>query len=224
MSMVLLITIIQATVIILLVIFMAKFRIWKPKRTVYLVLVYIACGVVAFVYLAVASQNIEKVESMAFLEAQQAKNEEITERLEMRDFSVLNEEDVKFTVKFTPTTEDVYINREQELRYIHTYINWVDTADHEITASYYEMPTYLNRVDTTPYVKQPSITFSNNTIYIEDENTKVTMKSIDMSVTMLSNAVNEYRSSDLANRLIGNRILYLNVPKHFNIIDSSGWN
>ena len=52
MDMVLLITIVQAVVIILLAIFMAKFRIWKPKRTAYLVLVYIACGVVAFVYLA----------------------------------------------------------------------------------------------------------------------------------------------------------------------------
>lgn len=220
MNMVVLITIIQAAVVIVLAILMTKFRIWRPKRTFYFALIYMACGLVAFVYLAFVSQNIDRAESTEFLKQQREENIKLSERLQHRDFSVLKEEHLKFTKTFEATAEDVTISRVQLNYSIQTVINWTDATDHKITVSYYETPFYMKRINISPYSKQPKITFSNNTIFIQNQDTKVSMKMMDMSVQMLENIEIMGTVTDSVDGLIGNRILYLNVPKHFNIIDN----
>lgn len=219
MSMVLIITMVPAVFIVLLGIFMAEFRIWKPKRTFYFVITYALCGLVAFTYLLIASKDMDQAQSKDVIVQQLAENEEMTERLKMRDFTVLKQEQLQFTEMFEPSAEDVTVNRDGELRHIHTVINWVDTPENTITASYYETPIYIKRVYMTPYVKAPEITFENNTIFIKDKESRITRKTINMSLEML----NDERWNDRTDEFVGNRILYLNVPKQFNIIDSGGW-
>ena len=219
MSIVVLITIVQAVFIILLGVFMSKFRIWKPKRTFYFVLIYALCGLVAFTYLLIASKDMQQAESKDVILQQIAENEAMTERLQKRDFTALKQEQLQFTKTFEPTAEDVTVNRDAVLRHIHTVINWVDTPEDTITASYYETPIYIKRIEMTPYVKQPDITFENNTIFIRDLESRVKTKTINMSLEMIQ----EEKWTDLTDGFVGNRILYLNVPKQFNIIDSGGW-
>lgn len=219
MSIVVLITIVQAVFIILLGVFMSKFRIWKPKRTFYFVLIYALCGLVAFTYLLIASKDMQQAESKDVILQQIAENEAMAERLQKRDFTALKQEQLQFTKTFEPTAEDVKVNRDAVLRHIHTVINWVDTAEDTITASYYETPIYIKRIEMTPYVKQPDITFENNTIFIRDLERRVKTKTINMSLEMIQ----EEKWTDQTDGFVGNRILYLNVPKQFNIIDSGGW-
>lgn len=219
MSIVVLITIVQAVFIILLGVFMSKFRIWKPKRTFYFVLIYALCGLVAFTYLLIASKDMQQAESKDVILQQIAENEAMAERLQKRDFTALKQEQLQFTKTFEPTAEDVTVNRDAVLRHIHTVINWVDTAEDTITASYYETPIYIKRIEMTPYVKQPDITFENNTIFIRDLERRVKTKTINMSLEMIQ----EEKWTDQTDGFVGNRILYLNVPKQFNIIDSGGW-
>lgn len=218
MSFAILITIVQALFIILLGFFMGKFSIWKPKRTFYFVMIYALCGLVALTYLLIASKDMNQAESKDVLLQQIADNEEIVERLKMRDTTVLKQEQLKFTKTFEPTAKDVTVNRDGELHFMQTLINWVDSSDDTITVSYYETPIYMKGVPMTPYVKVPDITFENNTIFIKDQESRVTMKTINMSLEMLG----DERWNDRTDRFIGNRILYLNVPKQFNIIDSGG--
>ena len=219
MSIVVLITIVQAVFIILLGVFMSKFRIWKPKRTFYFVLIYALCGLVAFTYLLIASKDMQQAESKNVILQQLAENEAMTERLQKRDFTALKQEQLQFTKTFEPTAEDVTVNRDAVLRYIHTVINWVDTAEDTITASYYETAIYIKRIEMTRYVKQPDITFENNTIFIRDLESRVKTKTINMSLEMIQ----EEKWNDRTDGFVGNRILYLNVPIQFNIIDSGGW-
>ena len=219
MSIVVLITIVQAVFIILLGVFMSKFRIWKPKRTFYFVLIYALCGLIAFTYLLIASKDMQQAESKDVILQQIAENEAMTERLQKRDFTALTQEQLQFTKTFEPTAEDVTVNRDAVLRHIHTVINWVDTPEDTITASYYETPIYIKRIEMTPYVKQPDITFENNTISIRDLESRVKTKTINMSLEM----IHEEKWNDRTDGFVGNRILYLNVPKQFNIIDSGGW-
>ena len=219
MSIVVLITIVQAVFIILLGVFMSKFRIWKPKRTFYFVLIYALCGLVAFTYLLIASKDMQQAESKDVILQQIAENEAMTERLQKRDFTALKQEQLQFTKTFEPTAEDVTVNRDAVLRHIHTVINWVDTPEDTITASYYETPIYIKRIEMTPYVKQPDSTFENNTIFIRDLESRVKTKTINMSLEMIQ----EEKWTDQTDGFVGNRILYLNVPKQFNIIDSGGW-
>lgn len=219
MSMVLVITLIQFIGIVLLGFFITKFRIWKPKRTVYFIMAYMLCGLVAFVYLLIAAKDMEKAVSKETIRQQQVENREINERLKMRDFDILKEEHLKFTKTFEPTSEDITINRDGELRHIYTVINWVDTPENTITASYYETPIYNKRIDLAPYVDLPAITFEDNTILIKDKESRIKIKTINMALEI----INEERWNNVTDGIVANRILYLNVPKQFNIIDSGGW-
>ena len=219
MSMVLVITLIQFIGIVLLGFFITKFRIWKPKRTVYFIMAYMLCGLVAFVYLLIAAKDMEKAVSKETIRQQQVENREINERLKMRDFDILKEEHLKFTKTFEPTSEDITINRDGELGHIYTVINWVDTPENTITASYYETPIYNKRIDLAPYVDLPAITFEDNTILIKDKESRIKIKTINMALEI----INEERWNNVTDGIVANRILYLNVPKQFNIIDSGGW-
>lgn len=199
--------------------FMAKLRIWKPKRTFYFLIVYAICGLAAFMYISFASSDMNKAVSKETIRQQQIENERMMERLKLRDYTVLKEQQLQFTKTFEPTAEDVTVNRDGQLRGIYTVINWVDTADNVITASYYETPIYTRYIQITPYINSPTITFENNTIFIKDKESKYTMKTLNMSLEMIDGE----RGINITDGFIGNRILYLNVPKQFNIIDSGGW-
>ncbi|AMO87559.1 hypothetical protein B857_02887 [Solibacillus isronensis B3W22] len=199
-----------------------KIRIWKPKRTFWFAAVYLSCGIMAFIYLLFVSGNVEKIASDKVLKEQLEETEQLEKDLKNRRFESLKEEHLKFTETFEAKEENIEIIRNENSYYLPVVISWTDSAENKIEASYYETPLYLNRVYISPYVKAPKIEWDDNKLYIIETETKITAKSMRLSMELLNSTEYESYNNPL-NELIGKRILHLNVPKQFNIIDKDGW-
>ena len=202
--------------------FITRVRIWKPKRTLVFSAVYFGCGLLAFVYLMFMSGDIAKAPSKEFLQEQRIGNEQLSSDLKLRKYESLKEEHLKFTKTFEATVENIEILRNENSYYLPVYISWAETNENEITVSYYETPLYLNGVYITPFVEEPRIEWNDNKLYIIEADTMVTVKSVHFSSQLL-NIGFPSRNDDPLYNLIGQRILHLNVPKQFNIIDKDGW-
>lgn len=202
--------------------FITKIRIWKPKRMFWLATIYFACGLFAFVYLLFLSSNVEKVVSDQVLQQQIVENEQLIADLKNREFDSLKEEHLKFTKTFEATAENIEIMRNEDSYYLPVYISWIDSPENKIVATFYETPLYLNRVNISPYVEVPRIEWNENKLYIIETETKVTAKSLRFSSEILDQS-DIHTFGDPLDELIGHRILHLNVPKQFNIIDRDGW-
>ena len=199
-----------------------KIRIWKPKRTFWFAAIYLSCGIMAFIYLLFVSGNVEKIASDKVLKEQMEETEQLEKDLKNRRFESLKEEHLKFTETFEAKEENIVIIRNENSYYLPVVISWTDSAENKIEASYYETPLYLNRVYISPYVKAPKIEWDDNKLYIVENETKITAKSMRLSMELLNSTQYESYNNSL-NELIGKRILHLNVPKQFNIIDNDGW-
>lgn len=199
-----------------------KIRIWKPKRTFWFAAIYFSCGIMAFIYLLFVSGNVEKIASDKVLKEQMEETEQLEKDLKNRRFESLKEEHLKFTETFEAKEENIEIIRNENSYYLPVVISWTDSAENKIEASYYETPLYLNRVYISPYVKAPKIEWDDNKLYIVENETKITAKSMRLSMELLNSTQYESYNNSL-NELIGKRILHLNVPKQFNIIDNDGW-
>lgn len=202
--------------------FITKIRIWKPKRTLLFSAIYFGCGLLAFVYLLFMSGDIAKAPSKEFLQEQRVTNEQLSSDLKLRKYEGLKEEHLKFTKTFEATAENIEILRNENSYYLPVYISWAETNENEITVSYYETPLYLNGVYITPFVEEPRIEWNENKLYIVEADTEVKMKSVHFSSQLLNVGFHS-RFDDSLHDLIGQRILHLNVPKQFNIIDKDGW-
>ncbi|ATP38706.1 hypothetical protein CSE16_00925 [Solibacillus sp. R5-41] len=109
--------------------------------------------------------------------------------------------------------DNVYITRVS--------VTWNDSKSNDIVATSYETPIIFNCMDISKDVQPPIIEFKNNHFFISEEEMILDFISIRANLDML-NPKYYGQVSDSLNGFIGNRILHLNVPKHFNIIDNSG--
>ena len=200
----------------------SKVRIWKPKRTFWFAIVYFSCGIIALVYLLFMSGNVEKIASDKVLQQQLEETEQLEKDLKNRQFESLKEEHLKFTKTFEATEENIEVVRNQTGHYLPVFISWTDSAENKIEAAYYETPLYLNKVYISPYVTAPKIEWNENKLYIVETETKIMAKSMRLSMELFNSSEYESYNNPL-NELIGKRILHLNVPKQFNIIDKDGW-
>ncbi|WP_413079879.1 glucose-6-phosphate isomerase [Solibacillus isronensis] len=200
----------------------SKVRIWKPKRTFWFAIVYFSCGIIALVYLLFVSGNVEKIASDKVLQQQLEETEQLEKDLKNRQFESLKEEHLKFTKTFEATEENIEVVRNQTGHYLPVFISWTDSAENKIEAAYYETPLYLNKVYISPYVTAPKIEWNENKLYIVETETKIMAKSMRLSMELFNSSEYESYNNPL-NELIGKRILHLNVPKQFNIIDKDGW-
>ena len=200
----------------------SKVRIWKPKRTFWFAIVYFSCGIIALVYLLFMSGNVEKIASDKVLQQQLEETEQLEKDLKNRQFESLKEEHLKFTKTFEATEENIEVVRNQTGHYLPVFISWTDSAENKIEAAYYETPLYLNKVYISPYVTAPKIEWNENKLYIVETETKIMAKSMRLSMGLFNSSEYESYNNPL-NELIGKRILHLNVPKQFNIIDKDGW-
>ncbi len=222
MSGVLILLLIIGIVMIFTNLLTSKVRIWKPKRTFWFAIVYFSCGIIALVYLLFMSGNVEKIASDKVLQQQLEETEQLEKDLKNRQFESLKEEHLKFTKTFEATEENIEVVRNQTGHYLPVFISWTDSAENKIEAAYYETPLYLNKVYISPYVTAPKIEWNENKLYIVETETKIMAKSMRLSMELFNSSEYESYNNPL-NELIGKRILHLNVPKQFNIIDKDGW-
>jgi len=222
MSGILILLIIVGIAMIVTNVLVSKVQIWKPKRTLWFTVIYFSCGILALVYLLLVSGNVEKIASDKVLQQQLEETEQLEKDLKNRQFESLKEEHLKFTKTFEATAENIEVIRKQTGHHLPVFISWTDSNDNKIEVSYYETSLYLNRVYISPYVTAPKIWWNENKLYIEETETKFMAKSMRLSMELLSSSEYESYNHPL-NELIGKRILHLNVPKQFNIIDKDGW-
>ncbi|MFS0877946.1 glucose-6-phosphate isomerase [Solibacillus isronensis] len=165
---------------------------------------------------------MEKIASDKVLQQQLEETEQLEKDLKNRQFESLKEEHLKFTKTFEATEENIEVVRNQTGHYLPVFISWTDSAENKIEAAYYETPLYLNKVYISPYVTAPKIEWNENKLYIVETETKIMAKSMRLSMELFNSSEYESYNNPL-NELIGKRILHLNVPKQFNIIDKDGW-
>lgn len=218
-------------IIILLIIFfglgklLTKIRIWKPKRTFWFATIYFTCGFIAFVGLFIMSNRDERVAADETLQAYKEENMEISQQLKykyMDSMDFINPAYLQFTKMYEATEENIEIIRDDNSYHLHVVVTWTDSNKNEIKASYYETPLFINRVNISQFIEPPEIKFEQNNLYIQEVEKEVNVTTMNFALEMYDFIVYEGPSNPLED-LIGLRILHLNVPRHFNIIDNSGW-
>ena len=201
---------------------LTKLKIWKPKRTFYFAVIYIGLGVFSFIGLLVMHDKTDTQASEEELQQLLVENDKLSQQLKYRNYGNLKPEHLKFTKTFEATAEDIEINYDSGGYRIRTVVAWNDSTSNEIEVSYYETPLYFNRMNISDLVKPPTIKLVDNQLVIHEPETDIKVKSASISLMMLDLENNPFGDDRLGD-LIGLRILHLNVPRHFNIIDNSGW-
>ena len=197
----------------------SKMKFWKPKYTFWFMLVFFMLGIASFIGVTVLSAE-NQIQSKAFLKEQNLKNETINDQLRIRNYDVLEEGYLKFTKTLEATAENIEIIRNEASQELRIVIEWNDSKDNEIVASYYETPLYINRIDISDKVYPPVIELEKNKLLVQDVTPQIKVNSSRMTLDLVNR---NFENSDELSSFIGLRILHLNVPRHFNIIDNSGW-
>lgn len=197
----------------------SKMKFWKPKYTFWFMLVFFMLGIASFIGVTVLSAE-NQIQSKAFLKEQNLKNETINDQLRIRNYDVLEEGYLKFTKTLEATAENIEIIRNEASQELRIVIEWNDSKDNEIVASYYETPLYINRIDISDKVYPPVIELEKNKLLVQGVTPQIRVNSSRMTLDLVNR---NFENSDELSSFIGLRILHLNVPRHFNIIDNSGW-
>ena len=201
---------------------LSKISIWKPKRTFYFAVIYIGLGVIASIGFLLMHDKTETQVSEVELQQQLMEYDKISQQIKFRNYGNLKPEYLKFTQTFEATAEDIEIHYDSGGYRIRTVVAWNDSTSNDIEVSYYETPLYFNRMNISDLIKPPTINLVDNQLVIHEPETDIKVKSASISLMMLDLDGNQFGNDRLGN-LIGLRILHLNVPRHFNIIDNSGW-
>ena len=127
-----------------------------------------------------------------------------------------------FANSYEGTAEDIEITLGENVYNTRVAVTWNDSKSNEIVATYYETPPIFNRMDISKEMQPPVIEFKDNHFYISEVKKRMEFYSIQAKLEMLEpKKMGTVQYEDLDD-FIGNRILHLNVPKHFNIMDNSG--
>ena len=200
---------------------LTKLKIWKPKRTFYFAVTYIGLGIFSFIGLLVMHDKTDTQASEEELQQMIVENDKLSQQLKYRNYGNLKPEYLKFTKTFEATAEDIEINYDNVGYQIRIVVEWNDSTSNEIEMNYYETPLYYNRMNISELVKPPTIELVDNQLVIHEIETTIKVRSASISLMMLGLEGDPFGDDRLGN-LIGLRILHLNVPRHFNIIDTRG--
>lgn len=204
--------------LIVRLLFPIRFKALSARRFYQLIAVYIAVGFMAiciFPYLPNA-QHIA------------LSDREVEEKLEEKRYILeqLNEKRVEEVTAylqeqwtFTATQNEVVLdnNNEQGFSMMRLIIEWRDdAASNEIYASYYQLPYAYAGMDMTNYFITPQLSFANDVLSIVEIENRVTYNRVIPDLWLLQEHYEDHGWED------SSQILYLNVPKHINIVDKSG--
>lgn len=197
---------------------------WKPKRARLFILAFAIAGMASYVAVTFLMKDTAQLASEQMLQTEIKNNTSIIEALELRKFDALEKMEVQYSETLHPSEQTLKLLRDDTTYDIPVYIEWNDSAEDEIIATYYETPLYLNRVPISDKVKSPKLVLKDGDLLFHNKVAKVEVKSFRPTSQMLSYLFNiePYLQEDVS-ELVGLRVLHLNVPRHFNIIDNDGW-
>lgn len=200
----------------------SKVRIWTPKRTSWVIITYLMLGVISFIGILIMPDKTTKVLSKQQLKVAIAEEKELDELYSADKFDQIPADYFAFANSYEGTAEDIEITLADNLYSTSVSVTWNDSKSNQIVATYYETPIIYNRIDISKEIEPPTIEFKDNHFYISEVEKRVEFYSIQAKLEMLEPKNMGYVQYEDFDRFIGNRILHLNVPKHFNIIDNSG--
>lgn len=200
----------------------SKIRIWTPKRTSWVILIYLVLGAISFIGILVMPDKTTKALSEQQLKVAWAEEQRLGELYKAEKFDQFPTDYFVFANSYEGTAEDIEITWGENSYSTHVSVTWNDSKSNDIIVTYYESPIIFNRMDISKELDPPIIEFKNNHFYISEEEKTVKFYSIRANIDMLHPQYFEHRPFESLDRFIGKRILHLNVPKHFNIIDNSG--
>lgn len=197
---------------------------WKPKRARLFILAFAIAGMASYVAVTFLMKDTAQLASEQMLQTEIKNNTSIIEALELRKFDALEKMEVQSSETLHPSEQTLKILRDDTTYDIPVYIEWNDSTEDEIIATYYETPLYLNRVPISDKVKSPKLVLKDGDLLFHNKVAKVEVKSFRPTSQMLSYLFNiePYLQEDVS-ELVGLRVLHLNVPRHFTIIDNDGW-
>ncbi|MGE7021829.1 hypothetical protein [Solibacillus cecembensis] len=200
----------------------SKVRIWTPKRTSWVMIIYFMLGVISFIGILIMPDKTMKVLSEQQLKVALAEEKKLDELYWADKFDQIPADYFVFANSYEGTAEDIEITLADNSYNTRVAVTWNDSKSNNIVATYYEMPIIYNRIDISKDLEPPTIEFKDNHFYISEVEKKVEFYTIQAKLEMLEPINMGYMQYGEFDRFIGNRILHLNVPKHFNIIDNSG--
>lgn len=197
---------------------------WKPKRARLFILAFAIAGMASYVAVTFLMKDTAQLASEQMLQTEIKNNTSIIEALELRKFDALEKMEVQYSETLHPSEQTLKLLRDDTTYDIPVYIEWNDSAEDEIIATYYETPLYLNRVPISDKVKSPKLVLKDGGLLFHNKVAKVEVKSFRPTSQMLSYLFNiePYLQEDVS-ELVGLRVLHLNVPRQFTIIDNDGW-
>ncbi|WP_274308779.1 hypothetical protein [Solibacillus daqui] len=197
---------------------------WKPKRARLFILVFSLVGIASYLGVTFFVKDTAQVASEQMLKAEIQNNASMVEALELRNFAVLKNVEVKYSETLHPTEQKLELLRDDTTYDIPVYIEWNDSTEDEIIATYYETPLYLNRINISDKINPPKLALKDGELLLFNEVATVEVHSFRSTSQTMSYMLDlqEFFRDDLS-ELVGLRILHLNVPRHFTIIDHDGW-
>lgn len=213
---------IMLVIILVIGALLTKMKIWRPKRTLSFSGIYFGLGIVALIGVVILSRDSGNIESDKVLREHIVENERINEQVSLRNVDAMNPAYLKYTKTFEPTSQDIEVKRHEDAFFTRIVLTWNNSTENKIVASYYETPLFMNRVNISDVVRPSHIELKGNELFVYDVKTQIKVNSVRPKLEIIDDFQNTAVHDDLSN-LIGERILHLNVPRHFNIIDSSGW-
>ncbi|MEG0386570.1 MAG: hypothetical protein RR642_17685, partial [Solibacillus sp.] len=199
----------------------SRIRIWTPKRTSWVILIYFMLGVISLIGILIMQDKTTKTLSKQQLKVALEEEQKIDELYGADKFDQIPADYFVFTNSYEGTAEDIEITLGGNVYNTRVAVTWNDSESNHIIATYYETPIIFKRMDISKDIQPPTIEFKNNHFYITEEEMQFDFTSIQVNLEMLKPIDYDQMSYSL-DHFIGNRILHLNVPKHFNIIDNSG--
>lgn len=203
--------------------FASKVRIWTPKRTGWIVLIYLVLGMISFIGIFMLPDNAVKTIPEKELRQAIAEEQKLTEMYLDEKFDEIPTDYLVYCETYEGIAEDIELTLGDNM-YGNTRVSitWNDSQSNDIVVTYYETPLLFNRIDISKDVQPLTVKFEDNHFYISQMGKTLNYNSFQANLEMRELEKYEGMHNSL-DRLIGLRILHLNVPKHFNIIDTSGW-
>lgn len=200
----------------------SRIRIWTPKRTSWVILIYFILGVISFVGILVMQDKTMKQLSEQQLEIALAEEQQLDELFETKRFDLISANYFVSENSYEGTAENIEITSSVGSFNTRIAVTWNNSESNNITATYYETPIIFERMDISEDMPPLKVEFENNHFYITEEEMQLDFASIQANFEMLKPHYFESARYGSLDGFIGKRILHLNVPKHFNIIDNSG--
>ncbi|MEK4423707.1 hypothetical protein [Solibacillus sp. FSL K6-1523] len=200
----------------------SRVRIWTPKRTSWVILIYFMFGIISFIGILIMPNKTMNPLSEQQLQIALAEEKKVDELYWADKFDQIPADYFVFANSYEGTAEDIEITLGENVYNTRVAVTWNDSKSKEIVATYYESPLIFNRMDISKEMQPPVIEFRDNHFYISEVEKRIEIYSVRAKVEMLDPKNMGFMPGEDLDDFIGNRILHLNVPKHFNIIDNSG--